>query len=124
MVSVVDFVENYTFEQQTEIQSMHWCSLQVTIFVHITYFRVSDDVKKVIHFFISDDKKHDTLFVQHYFGLHWQWLLRQGLELNQHWVWSNGATSQFKARRPFYFVGRYHSETGLEMRWNFWVWPR
>ena len=98
---------------------MHWCSVQVTIFVHITYFRVSGDVKKVIHFFISDDKKHDTLFVQHCFRLHWQWLLRQGLELNQHWVWSDGAASQFKARRPFYFVGRYPSETGCEMRWNF-----
>ena len=98
---------------------MHWCSVQVTIFVHITYFRVSGDVKKVIHFFISHDKKHDTLFVQHCFRLHWQWLFRQGLELTQHWVWSNGAASQFKPRQPFYFVGRYPSETGLEMRWNF-----
>ena len=70
---------------------MHWCSVQVTIFVHITYFRVSGDFKKVIHFFISDDKKHVTFFVQHCFRLHWPWLLRQGLELNQHWVWSDGA---------------------------------
>ena len=66
MVSVVDFAENYTFKQQNEIQSMHWCSVQVTFFVHITYFRVLGDVKKVIHFFISGDKKHDTLFVQHW----------------------------------------------------------
>ena len=43
----------------------------------------------------------------------------QHLDLTQHWVWSNGATSQFKARRPFYFVGRYPSETGLKMRWIF-----
>ena len=119
VVSVVDFAENYTFKQQNEIQSMHWCSVQVTIFVHITYFRVSGDIKKVIHFFISDDKKHDTLFVQHCFKLHWQWLLAQRLEVTQHWVWSDGAASQFKARRPFYFVGRYPAITGLEMRWNF-----
>ena len=46
VVSVVDFAENYTFKQQNEIQSMHWCSVQVTIFVHITYFRVSGEILK------------------------------------------------------------------------------
>ena len=88
--AVVDFGENYTFKHHNEIQSMHWCSVQVTIFVHITYFRVSGDVKKVIHLFIYDEKKHDTLFVQHCFTLHWQWLLRPDLELSQHWVWFDG----------------------------------
>ena len=83
---VVAFVENYTFKQQNEIQSMHWCAVQVTIFVHITYFRVSGHVKNHVILFFSDDKTHDTLFVQQYFKLHWQWLLHQHLELTQHWV--------------------------------------
>ena len=34
-------------------------------------------------------------------------------------MWSDGAASQLKGRRPFYFVGRYPPETDLEMRWNF-----
>ena len=119
VVSVVDFAENYTFREQNEIQSMHWWSVQVTIFVHITYFRVGEHVKKVIHFFISDDKKHDTLFVQHCFKLHWGWLQNLKLDLRQHWVWSDGAASQFKAKRPFYFVGRYPGLTGMNMIWNF-----
>ena len=33
--------------------------------------------------------------------------------------YSTGAASQFKARRPFYFIGRYPSKTGLEIRWIF-----
>lgn len=41
VVSVVDFAENYSFKEQNEIQSMHWYSSQVTIFVHITYFRIA-----------------------------------------------------------------------------------
>ena len=35
MVSVIDFVENYTFKVQNEVQSMHWYNDQCTILVHI-----------------------------------------------------------------------------------------
>lgn len=76
-------------------------------------------MRKTLHFFISDDRKHDTLFVQHCFMLHWQWMKNKGLDANQHWVWSDGAASQFKAKRPFYFVGRYAGLTGKFMVWNF-----
>jgi hypothetical protein len=34
---MVDFVENYSFEMQNEVQSMHWHSYQISILVHITY---------------------------------------------------------------------------------------
>lgn len=120
VVSIVDFVENYAFKEQNEIQSMHWYTKQVTIFVLITYFRIaSGAIKKTMHFFVSDDKQHDTLFVQHAFLLHAQWLRDQGLSFKKHWVWSDGAASQFKAKRPFYFVARYWSLTGMEMNWNF-----
>ena len=34
-------------------------------------------------------------------------------------MWANGAASQFKARRPYYFVARYYQMTGLHMMHNF-----
>ena len=71
VVSVVDFAKNYTFKEQNEVQTMHWYSDQVTIFVHITYVRVAAVVNKFYHFYIYDDKNHDTLFVQHCFMLHY-----------------------------------------------------
>jgi hypothetical protein len=37
VVYVVDFVENYTFETQNEVQSMHWHSYHISILVHIIY---------------------------------------------------------------------------------------
>jgi hypothetical protein len=37
MVSVVNFAENYTFETQNEVQSMHWHNYQINILVHIMY---------------------------------------------------------------------------------------
>ena len=110
VVSVIDFAENYSFKEQNEIQSMHWYSSQVTILVHITYIRDKDDeVLKYIHFYISDDKDHDTLFVQHCLLLHCEWLAHQGFDfLKRHWVWSDGCAAQFKAARPFFFVSRYN----------------
>ena len=74
IVLVVDFAKNYSFKEQNKIQSMHWNSTQVTIFVLITYYCKAGKVVKTIHFFISDDRVHDTLFVQHCFMLHNDWL--------------------------------------------------
>ena len=51
--------------------------------------------------------------------LHYQWLKEIGVSLKQHWVWSDGAASQFKARRPFYFVARYGTLTGIRMTHHF-----
>ena len=109
VVSVIDFAENYAFKEQNEIQSMHWYSSQVTILVHITYVRdKAEKVLKFIHFYISDDKNHDTLFVQHCLQLHSGWLQEKGFcFLKRHWVWSDGCAAQFKAARPFLFVSRY-----------------
>lgn len=72
IVCVVDFAENYSFKEQNEIQSMHWHSDQCTILVHISYRRTDQDdsIIKEMHFYISNDKQHDTLFVQHCFLLH------------------------------------------------------
>jgi hypothetical protein len=58
---------------QNEIQSMHWHSFQVNILVHITFWvdptsGEGNDDKKIIketYFYVSDDKDHDTLFVQY-----------------------------------------------------------
>ena len=120
VVSVIDFAENYSFKEQNEIQSMHWYNYQVSILVHITYIRnVSNEVQKVIHFYVSDDKNHDTLFVQHCLLLHVEWLKQNNVFPRRHYVWSDGAASQFKAKRPFYFVARYFGMTNIEMMWNF-----
>ena len=37
ILSVVDFVENYTLQPQNEIQSQYYHSEQVSIMVHIMY---------------------------------------------------------------------------------------
>jgi hypothetical protein len=79
VLSCIDFIENYSMKVQNEVQSMHWHSSQVTILVHITYFRnpeynaedsESKEILKEVHYYVSDEKEHDSIFVQHAFRLH------------------------------------------------------
>ena len=70
IVSVIDFAENYAFQPQDEIQSMHWFNVQVTLLVHISYQHTQLDIDgiesteierhilKEFHFYVSYDKVH------------------------------------------------------------------
>jgi len=115
MVSIVEFAENYRFEMQNEVQSMHWHTYQILILVHICFHHnptpdSCDENSQILieyHFYIFDDRKHDSKFVQHYFKLHWQYMVDNGHTPQWHWVWNNGCASQFKSSKPWYFVSKY-----------------
>jgi hypothetical protein len=63
IVSVIDFVQNYTFEIHNEVQSMHYHNYQITILVYITWSWNSnpnpndEDLQVLIkyHFYILND---------------------------------------------------------------------
>jgi hypothetical protein len=141
IVSSIDFSENYTFKSQNEIQTQHWDNRQITLLIHVTYRHRDDssllegaigrsvqmaqdstgarDIIADYHFYISDDNAHDTLFVQHCMDLHAGWMKDEGIHFQQHWVWSDGAASQFKSCRPFYYISRYYKRHGARMKWYF-----
>lgn len=106
---------------------MYFFSESVTILVHITLHRGlatedndEGDLIKHSHYYISDDKDHDSLFVQHCMMLHWEWIGRMGFKPREHWVFSDGCAAQFKGAKWMYFVARYLGLTnGCLMRWNF-----
>ena len=70
VVSHIDFAENYSFAIQNEVQSLYYFSTSVTILVHITMSKEGGQSMKQTHFYISDDKSHDSAFVQHCLMLH------------------------------------------------------
>jgi hypothetical protein len=88
--------------------------------VHITYqsnldFDIYDEDSKVLteyHFYISNDHKHDSEFVQHCFKLHWRYISNQGIAPIWHYVWFDGCASQFKYSKPWYFVSKYPNMMG------------
>lgn len=137
VISCVDFSENYSMKVQNETQSMHWRSVQVSILVHITY-RLNPDwsnendeplLLKEVHYYVSDDKVHDSLYVQHCFLMHWDFMKAQGFVPRNHTVWSDGCSGQFKSARAWYFISRYPSLTvtdgvlpeGCQMLWNYFA---
>ena len=126
IVSHIDFAKNYEFQIQNEVQSMYYISEYVSLLVHITLQKVRDGevelvTKKHMHYYISDDKKHDSLFVQHCLLLHWR-LSANGERPMEHWVFSDGCAGQFKGATAMYFVARYPSLTnGCTMVWNYFA---
>ena len=45
IISVVDFAENYTLQPQNETQSQYYNSIQIAIFIHITYRHAPDSAE-------------------------------------------------------------------------------
>ena len=120
VVSHIDFAENYSFAIQNEVQSLYYFNTSVTILVHITMWKERGQSMKQTHFYISDDKSHDSAFVQHCLMLHCDWLSDCGLTPEEHWVYSDGCSAQFKCATAMYFVARYPGLTrGCKMNWNF-----
>ena len=116
ILSLIDFAENYSFRNQNEIQSEHWFNFQLTILVHITYqvnsdWNPLDPQSKRLHtdynYYISDDRVHDSLFVQHCLTLHWKALVSSGRCPVRHIVWSDGCAAQFKGAKAWFYVSRY-----------------
>jgi len=121
---------------QNEIQNMHWHNTQVSILVVITYkYDPSYDhilqkskLFKEIHYLISDDKEHDTLYVQHCFMFFWEHTKQLGCFPLEHFIWSEDCSDQSKSSRAWIFVGQYPSLTsyvalpsGCQMTWNFFA---
>lgn len=57
--------------------------------------------KKEHHFYVSDDKEHDTHFVEHCFKKFFGYLENMGIKIEKHFVWSNGCVAQLKSSRTF-----------------------
>ena len=131
ILSVVDFAENYSFVSQKQLQAEYYYTKQVTIMVQVSYRHAQIDldgvesidqarvIKKEYHFYISDDKEHDTHFVEHCFKTFFEYLKNKNIKIEKHFVWSDGCATQFKSARPFYALCRYHRYLNIPHIWSF-----
>ena len=86
---------------------------------HIESTSENRHIIKEYHFYISDDRTHDTCFVQHCFGKIYDSLKNRGITFNEHWIWSDGCVGQFKSARSFLWLCCLHKETCIKHCWNF-----
>jgi hypothetical protein len=67
--------------------------------VHVIYMHGLDSNEKNIvilkeyHFYISDDRCHELAYTQHVFQLFYNHLKEKNIQMDQHWIWSNGCAS-------------------------------
>ena len=90
--------ELYIWSTQ-KIQSEYYHSDQVSIFVHVLYRHSQhnvDDIEstndnrhviKECHFYISDDRTHDTYYVEHCFDIIYGSLKTHRVVMNENWIW-------------------------------------
>ena len=65
------------------------------------------------------DLRHDTCFVRHCFNVLYNKLLRRGVTVKKHYIWSDGCASQFKLAQPFLWLSLLHKKTNIWHTWNF-----
>jgi hypothetical protein len=79
----------------------HWYSYQINILVLICFhhnpkYDTYDEETRTLtqyHFYVSNDRKHDSEFVEHYFKLHWQHMVEQRYAPKWHFVWLDGCVA-------------------------------
>ena len=58
-----DFVENYRFVVQDEVQSFHWRNLQATQHPVVIYYKENEKLKRFSYCVISNDMEHDVAMI-------------------------------------------------------------
>ena len=93
--------------------------------VHITYRHRPDSneqnkvILKDVHFYINDDRSHELSYVQHCFGLFYEYLKVNNIHMDQHWIWSDGCASQFKNAGVFQWLCMLHRKIKVPHIWNY-----
>ena len=104
-----DFSENYLCKYQDEGQSAHWGYNQVTIHPSVLYYpcHCGDQITEYL-VFLSDDIQHDARIVRNITSSIRNHLQQKGVD--NLIMWSDGCSTQYKSKLPFFFVSESHLE--------------
>ncbi|GFS26645.1 (S)-beta-bisabolene synthase [Elysia marginata] len=113
-VVVIDFAENYRCLVQGEIQSAYYSYKQVTVHPCVSYYNCDTCGERVNDYsiFVSDDVKHDAHFSQRCQENVISFLKAKGI--NKVFIFSDGASSQYKSKVPFAFLTKLSKQVDIE----------
>ena len=116
-----NFVENYAFVFQDEIQSFHWSKLYCTLHPIVVYYKENGKLDEKSFCFISDDLEHDTEFV---FELQRE-LVKMLKELlptiTEVQYFSDGCEDQYKNYKNMLNLCRHKEDFGIDATWVFFA---
>lgn len=117
ILTVMDYAENFAVLLPNEVQSIHWTTSQVTVFI-IALTRVIDGSLSDEHYvFLSDDLKHDYFFVEHCKNLMIKSLPFRPVKCIE---FCDGAAAQFKCAKAFSLLARSEQTHGVPTIRYFW----
>ena len=111
MVYHYEFAENYRSAYQDEPQSAHWNYTQITSHPVVCYYRCScNEVVTHSVVVVSDDLQHDCYAVDSMIRRVHTFLKVRGLHFARSIEWSDGCSSQYKSKGPFFLLQQRGSE--------------
>ena len=122
LLQVLDFAENYTCVQQDEIQSAHWYHEMVTIHPIVSFFQcpLCQKVVKEATIYISNDKNHDSHFVQHIISICINIFKGRSLLITNLVQFTDGCASQYKGKKSFVDASLSVQDNGVPMEKHFY----
>ena len=116
----MDFSENFSIQQQNEIQSAHWHHDQLTVYTIMMWHRQS----KLPWVIISDNLSHDKFAVTAFLKVILDEIKSSESfkEVQEVRVWTDGPSSQYKNRYIFYLLQQIRPLLEpITLVWNFFA---
>ena len=101
----VDFSQNLTLRPKDEVQSANFSGKQFTL-----HCAIVERAEFRYHYHISDDTKHDSVFVDYVIR---DIIERYGIKNEDLWIQSDNASSQYKNKHAFAFYQKLANDFGL-----------
>ena len=90
ILKIHDFSENYTYLLPEKIQWLHWVQETATVYPIVVMRKVANEIREDHLVFISDDKKHDVLFVEKCNEILHHHYVKEGLQINHDIEYNDG----------------------------------
>ena len=119
VVAVADFSENFAIQRQEEAQTSYYNRNQATMHPIVCVYKVGQKLIRDSVIFISDDPKHDAAAVATFVKGLLTHLSFTNPAINHLTMFSDGASSQYKSRRPVQNIARKFENPAWSITWNY-----
>ena len=121
-IVTLDFAENYQYVYQNEVQSYHWCKEYCSIHPVVIYLKEEGQLKCVSLCVLSDDLKHDTVFVHKVMEITTNFCKRNHPQIKQFEYFSDGCAEQYKNFKHFMNLCKHSEDFNIMVAgWNFFA---
>ncbi|CAF1608935.1 unnamed protein product, partial [Didymodactylos carnosus] len=121
VVIQVDYAENFTMDEQNQIQSAHWSKKQLSIFTAYAWCSGSGGDVGFSFGLVSNNTTHDKFSVATCLDVIVNEIKSYVPDVNEIIFFSDGAASQFKNRFLLRYLTYMMDDNAVDISWNFFA---